>query len=112
VGGKMRAFHQKIKPIPKYECGVLSLTRREKETVISVSDGFTNKEIGVKMNITREAVKNHLRKIFDKLGLDKRLELALWYVSRELGEVQDPEFVLAFTTPPNPVSPSMEKQAV
>ena len=64
------------------------------------------------MNKTREAVKNHLRKIFDKLGLDKRLELALWYVSRELGEVQDPEFVLAFTTPPNPVSPSMEKQAV
>jgi DNA-binding CsgD family transcriptional regulator len=107
----MLAFHQ-FKPIPKDECGVLSLTKREKEAVISVSDGLTNKEIGVRMNISQEAVKNYLRRVFDKLGLDKRLELALWYVSRELGQVQDPEFVLAFTTPPSPVPPSMEIQTV
>ena len=32
---------------------------------------------------TRQVVKNYLRAIYDKLGFDNRVELALWHESRQ-----------------------------
>lgn len=60
------------------------LSDREMEVVQHVAQGFRNKEIGEKLFISEQTVKNHLRNIFDKLGLSDRLELALYAVHHHL----------------------------
>jgi two-component system, NarL family, nitrate/nitrite response regulator NarL len=56
------------------------VSAREKQIVQLVVQGFRNKEIGVKLSISQQTVKNHLHNIFDKLGVSDRLELALYAV--------------------------------
>lgn len=63
--------------------GSRELTEKEKKIIELVTQGLTNKEIAKLVNITEYVVKNYLRVIYDKLGLWSRLELALWWVSRE-----------------------------
>jgi DNA-binding NarL/FixJ family response regulator len=57
---------------------------REKQIVQLVAQGFRNREIGEKLFISERTVKNHLHKIFDKLGVSDRLELALYAIHHRL----------------------------
>ena len=57
------------------------LTKREAEIVILVAEGLTNNEIGLKLGVTAHTVKNHLFRIYEKLGISSRMELNL-YVTR------------------------------
>lgn len=56
------------------------LTLSELSIVSDVVHGYKNREIAVRMGTTEQAVKNSLRKIFDKTGVYGRLELALFVV--------------------------------
>jgi two-component system nitrate/nitrite response regulator NarL len=60
------------------------LSYREKEIVQLVAQGFRNREIGEKLFISEQTVKNHLHNIFDKLGVSDRLELALYAIHHRL----------------------------
>ena len=60
------------------------ITDREKEIVQLVTQGFRNREIGEKLFISEQTVKNHLHNIFDKLGVSDRLELALYAIHHKL----------------------------
>jgi two-component system nitrate/nitrite response regulator NarL len=60
------------------------LSDREKEVVQLVVEGFRNREIGEKLFISEQTVKNHLHNIFDKLGVSDRLELALYAIHHKL----------------------------
>jgi DNA-binding NarL/FixJ family response regulator len=60
---------------------------REKEIVQLVAQGFRNREIGEKLFISEQTVKNHLHNIFDKLGVSDRLELALYAIHHRLVSV-------------------------
>jgi DNA-binding NarL/FixJ family response regulator len=60
------------------------LSEREKEVVQRVAQGDRNKEIGEKLFISEQTVKNHLHNIFDKLGVSDRLELALYAIHHRL----------------------------
>jgi len=62
------------------------LSDREKEIVQLVTQGFRNREIGEKLFISEQTVKNHLHNIFDKLGVSDRLELALYAIHHSLVE--------------------------
>jgi DNA-binding NarL/FixJ family response regulator len=64
----------------------LGLTPRELEIVTTVTTGFTNKEIAQRFSLSEETVKHHLTKIFSKLGVSNRLELALFAISQHLVE--------------------------
>ncbi|HVO91889.1 MAG TPA: response regulator transcription factor [Terriglobales bacterium] len=55
-----------------------NLTKREMEILQLVAAGFSNEEIGKKVFISRKTVKTHLTNIFDKLGVNNRLNAALW----------------------------------
>ncbi len=57
---------------------------REKEIVQLVTQGLRNKEIGERLFISEQTVKNHLHSIFDKLGVSDRLELALYAIHHRL----------------------------
>ena len=65
------------------------LSDREKEIVHLVVQGFRNKEIGVKLFIGEQTVKNHLHNIFDKLGVSDRLELALYAIHHRWFSTED-----------------------
>ena len=51
------------------------MTKREKEVIDLISDGLTNKEISVKLNISTFTVKSHVHNILEKLVLHSRLEV-------------------------------------
>lgn len=51
------------------------MTKREKEVIDLISDGLTNKEISVKLNISTFTVKSHVHNILEKLALHSRLEV-------------------------------------
>jgi DNA-binding NarL/FixJ family response regulator len=53
-----------------------SLTAREREVVVLVVEGRSNDEIGAALGIAAKTVEAHLRRLFDRLGLQSRTELA------------------------------------
>jgi DNA-binding NarL/FixJ family response regulator len=60
------------------------LTPREREITSAVTAGFTNKEIARRFSLSEETVKHHLTKIFGKVNVANRLELALFAISQNL----------------------------
>jgi DNA-binding NarL/FixJ family response regulator len=78
----MKAFSKSRESGPRREKPLLS--DREKEIVQLVAQGFRDKEIGEKLFISEQTVKNHLHNIFDKLGVSDRLELALYAIHHRL----------------------------
>ena len=65
------------------------LTPREREIVSLVVTGASNKDIAWQLGLNEQTVKNHLRKIFDKLQVVNRVELALTAVERHLVVLSD-----------------------
>jgi DNA-binding NarL/FixJ family response regulator len=79
------------------------LSDREMEIVKLIAQGFPNKEIGKKLFISENTVKNHLHNIFDKLGVSDRLELMLYAIHHRLIDKPDGTLVLA------PLPPKTQK---
>ncbi len=61
-----------------------TLTRREKAIISCLIQGLRNRDIGKHLSITEQTVKNHLRSIYDKVGVSDRLELALYAIHQRL----------------------------
>jgi DNA-binding NarL/FixJ family response regulator len=55
-----------------------TLTPREIELVKMVAQGLRNRAIAERLQISEGTVKIHLHNVYEKLGIDGRLELALW----------------------------------
>ena len=64
----------------------VSLTPKESLIVSCVTQGMKNKEIALRVGTTEQVVKNYLRKVYDKLGVADRLELALYCLSHRVVE--------------------------
>ena len=60
------------------------LTPREVQVVGLVVEGCTNKDIARSLSTSEQVIKNYLGKIFDKLGVFNRLELALYALDHNL----------------------------
>jgi DNA-binding NarL/FixJ family response regulator len=61
--------------------GAVLLSRREQEVVRCVAEGLSNREIAQRLGLTEHTVKNYLFRIFDKLGVSKRVEVVLYAYS-------------------------------
>src|SRR5882757_10795333 len=70
----------------------VQLTPKEMLIVSCVTQGMKNKEIAVRVGTTEQVVKNYLRKVYDKLGVADRLELALYCLQHRVvdGTVNKP----------------------
>lgn len=76
----------------------VNLTKRQGQIVSLVSRGFKNKEIASAMGITEGTVKVYLYKLFRKLGVNDRLDMALYGLKNLfVGPAATPE-------PPGPCS--------
>ncbi|MGA7380022.1 MAG: response regulator transcription factor [Terriglobales bacterium] len=62
----------------------VQLTPKETLIVSCVTQGMKNKEIAVRVGTTEQVVKNYLRKVYDKLGVADRLELALYCLNNRV----------------------------
>lgn len=62
------------------------LTDREKGVFQLVAQGYRNKEIAKKLHVDEQTVKNRLRRIFEKLGVNSRLELAVYAIRHGLAK--------------------------
>jgi DNA-binding NarL/FixJ family response regulator len=60
--------------------GANLLTNREEELVHWVAEGLTNTDISRQLNLSEHTVRNYLFRIFNKLGVSNRLELALYVI--------------------------------
>lgn len=61
--------------------GEALLTKREQEIVPLVANGLTNREMSAQLGVSEHTVKNHLFRIYEKLGISSRVELILYAVS-------------------------------
>jgi DNA-binding NarL/FixJ family response regulator len=75
----------------------VQLTPKETLIVSCVTQGMKNKEIALRVGTTEQVVKNYLRKVYDKLGVADRLELALYCLNHHV--------VDNTKVPPLPASP-------
>lgn len=64
----------------------VQLTPKETLIVSCVTQGMKNKEIAVRVGTTEQVVKNYLRKVYDKLGVADRLELALYCLNNRVAD--------------------------
>ncbi len=66
------------------ELGMGSLTSREREVLNLLARGMSNAAIAEELVITNKTVKNHLSRIYEKIGVHSRAEaIALWLGVRE-----------------------------
>jgi DNA-binding NarL/FixJ family response regulator len=60
----------------------IHLTKREREIVLAILEGCTNLAMAKRFNVSEQTVKNQLSRLFDKVGVSSRLELALAAIER------------------------------
>jgi len=75
----------------------VQLTPKETLIVSCVTQGMKNKEIALRVGTTEQVVKNYLRKVYDKLGVADRLELALYCLNHHVVDTTK--------VPPMPAAP-------
>jgi len=62
----------------------IHLSPKEKAIITSITRGMRNKEIAYEMGTSEQVIKNYLRKIYDKLGVEDRVELALFSLHNKI----------------------------
>lgn len=64
------------------------LTDREMEVLQLVAEGLNNREIGQRLFISENTVKNHIRNILEKLHLHSRMEAVVYAVREKMIEIK------------------------
>ncbi len=93
-GVAMEPARSSEKPLDRPLRPVETLTRQEKTIISYLLQGCRNREIAHYLSITEQTVKNHLRMIYDKVGVSDRLELVLYAIHQRL-ELPKPEAAMA-----------------
>src|SRR3954453_5381606 len=71
------------------------LSPKEMAIITCITQGKRNKEIAFQLGTTEQVIKNYLRKIYDKLGVSDRLELALYCLHNKIIQSDNDEEALA-----------------
>ncbi|MET1255497.1 LuxR C-terminal-related transcriptional regulator [Aliikangiella maris] len=61
-----------------------TLTKREKEVLLLIKQGLSNKKIAKKIFISEGTVKRHIHNIFSKINVKNRVEAILWMESHQV----------------------------
>jgi two-component system nitrate/nitrite response regulator NarL len=62
----------------------LRISPKETTIISCITQGMRNKEIAFELGTSEQVIKNYLRKIYDKLGVTDRLELALYCLHNKI----------------------------
>jgi DNA-binding NarL/FixJ family response regulator len=83
VGNLVEYMRRQSSAVPD-EGERFGLTPRETEIVSALVAGLSNREMARQCAISEQTVKHHLTRIYAKLGVSNRLELALYAIQRRL----------------------------
>ncbi len=89
----------------------VQLSPKESLIVSCVTQGMKNKEIAVRVGTTEQVVKNYLRKVYDKLGVADRLELALFCLNNRVTDRNGKNVAVADGQPAAPSAPEVAPAA-
>ena len=78
------------------------LSPKEMSIISYISQGKRNKEIAHHIGTSEQVIKNYLRKIYDKLGVSDRLELALYCLHHDLQKGGNGTIVVKAVSPTLP----------
>jgi two-component system response regulator DevR len=53
------------------------LTEKEREVLVHIGEGLTNREIGERMYLAEKTVKNYVSALLSKLGMQRRVQAAV-----------------------------------
>ena len=70
------------------------MTKREREIIVLIADGLSNKEIAQQLNIATHTVKSHVHNIMEKLALHTRLQIAKFISRRKFLDLAELLFPL------------------
>ncbi len=70
------------------------LSPKETAIVSCITKGMRNKEIAFDLGTTEQVIKNYLRKIYDKLGVTDRLDLAIYSLQKKVVKADVDEAVM------------------
>ncbi|MEU0075582.1 response regulator transcription factor [Streptomyces sp. NPDC006332] len=62
---------------PAVPSELASLSARERDILVLIGDGLTNREIGRKLYLSEKTVKNHISRLLAKLGVQRRVQAAV-----------------------------------
>ncbi len=62
------------------EIEIRALTNRERQMAHLVSIGKSNREIADELFLAEGTVKQYISRLFRKLGVDSRTQLAMWWL--------------------------------
>ena len=69
---------------PAYSERPRPLTKRELEVIEWIAAGKRNREIGEILGCSSRTVQKHVQHILEKLGLETRTEVCIWWYERRL----------------------------
>lgn len=78
---KLMNYHQQQLQVEKTES---ALTERERDVLICLVEGLTNKEIGERLFVSEKTVKIHVSNIFKKLNVKSRSQVVIHAVQHRL----------------------------
>lgn len=78
LGYILGALSEAMSMRPPDDTNLSSLSKRERDVVLCVAEGLSNREIAHRLNLTEHTVKNYLFRVFDKLGVSSRVEVVLY----------------------------------
>jgi len=74
--GKIRSLINNPSSPPAFSSAEQSFSRRERQIVLLIAEGHTNREIGAQLSISDQTVKAHISRIFRKTNVTSRAQLA------------------------------------
>jgi len=86
----LKALRSETLIAPVSSPGLKSLAAREMQVANLVAEGMQNRDVGKKLGLSEHTVSNYLFRIYNKLGISSRIELAL-YVLRDRDRPHQPK---------------------
>ncbi|AEW92582.1 MULTISPECIES: response regulator [Streptomycetaceae] len=62
---------------PRQPDALADLTAREREILLLIGEGLTNRDIGRRLYLAEKTVKNHISRLLAKLGVERRVQAAV-----------------------------------
>jgi DNA-binding NarL/FixJ family response regulator len=85
TNGTLEQASHPQRPMPRR----VRLSPRERQIVTFIADGCSNQDIAARLSLRIQTVKNHLSRIYRKLGVPNRVQLAVFGMTEGLGTSQD-----------------------
>jgi RNA polymerase sigma factor (sigma-70 family) len=90
IAGRVLREFEREREEERYREQLAGLTVREEEILKLLATGESNREIGKRLFISEQTVKNHVASIFRKLQVNDRTKAALLAVKLGLGDKRTP----------------------